>query len=103
MATMVHVTREGYHPHNTWQLRPDGLYELAGAVRAFTEPEVTVCTQTHPVWEDCACWDTPQGHVCPLPDCLMTQADRRTREAAHTCGPGIGYGCAAPGCDGDSD
>lgn len=24
-------------------------------------------------------------------------------EAAHTCGPGVNYGCDAPGCDGDTD
>lgn len=104
MATMVHVIAEGYHPHNTWELRPDGLYELAGAARALTDTQVRVCTQTRPMWEDCACWDTAQGHVCPLADCAVMLADRTERERAVAegevcgCAPGTGLGCEAPVC-----
>lgn len=39
------------------------------------------------------------GARCGFIDCDGTYVD----DAAHTCAPGINYGCAAPGCDGDTD
>ncbi len=80
MAIMVHVIKDGYHPHNTWERRPDGLYELAGSVYAFTDDQVKVCAQTEPTYQECACWETLEGHRCPKPDCLVALADRRARE-----------------------
>lgn len=46
----------------------------------------------------------PCGHVngegCDC-DTIAAEAASQDGDTGHTCGPGIGYGCEAPGCDGD--
>lgn len=63
------VGLEGFHPHNIWEMRPDGLFELSGSVYAFRDEDVRECTSNN--WgESCTCWATPEGkHVCPREGC----------------------------------
>lgn len=38
---------KGFHPNNTWERRPDGLYVHTGSVYAFTDAQIQACGTTH--------------------------------------------------------
>lgn len=90
---LFHVIADGFHPHNTWERRPDGLYDLAGSAYAFRDDEVKRCTRATRSGT-CACWQTGRGrgHSCPREGCTGTG------EEVCGCVPGVGLGCEAPVC-----
>lgn len=60
-ARFVHVIAVGHHPHNRWQARPDGLYELAGSVHALDHHELRECASSAPAPVRCACFTRDDG------------------------------------------